>query len=298
MSMPNDNKPSIMDAFVTRPVLAIVLSILILLAGLNAANTISVQQYPKIKSASLVINTVYTGASAEVVKGYVTEPIERVTSTVPGVDYVDSVTTAGLSKVTAWLELNHDTTDALSDLTTKLNQIKFELPTGAEDPAIDIVRADSPYAVFYLDVEATNETRSEVSDYLIRNVVPVLNDINGVQKVTLEGGRNPAMRVLLDPNKLAVYGLSANEVFSALQSNNTIATLGYSENNQQRIDLMANTNLASVEDFERLIIRDDAGSQLTLSDVADVTLGEAEGIVTARLDDRTTVFLAVWAPPR
>ncbi|WDT87555.1 efflux RND transporter permease subunit [Alteromonas sp. 009811495] len=297
MSMPNDNKPSIMDAFVTRPVLAIVLSILILLAGLNAANTISVQQYPKIKSASLVINTVYTGASAEVVKGYVTEPIERVTSTVPGVDYVDSVTTAGLSKVTAWLELNHDTTDALSDLTTKLNQIKFELPTGAEDPAIDIVRADSPYAVFYLDVEATNETRSEVSDYLIRNVVPVLNDINGVQKVTLEGGRNPAMRVLLDPNKLAVYGLSANEVFSALQSNNTIATLGYSENNQQRIDLMANTNLASVEDFERLIIRDDAGSQLTLSDVADVTLGEAEGIVTARLDDRTTVFLAVWALP-
>ena len=297
MSMPNDNKPSIMDAFVTRPVLAIVLSILILLAGLNAANTISVQQYPKIKSASLVINTVYTGASAEVVKGYVTEPIERVTSTVPGVDYVDSVTTAGLSKVTAWLELNHDTTDALSDLTTKLNQIKFELPTGTEDPAIDIVRADSPYAVFYLDVEATNETRSEVSDYLIRNVVPVLNDINGVQKVTLEGGRNPAMRVLLDPNKLAVYGLSANEVFSALQSNNTIATLGYSENNQQRIDLMANTNLASVEDFERLIIRDDAGSQLTLSDVADVTLGEAEGIVTARLDDRTTVFLAVWALP-
>lgn len=297
MSMPNDNKPSIMDAFVTRPVLAIVLSVLILLAGLNAANNISVQQYPKIKSASLVINTVYTGASAEVVKGYVTEPIERVTSTVPGVDYVDSVTTAGLSKVTAWLELNHDTTDALADLTTKLNQIKFELPTGAEDPAIDIVRADSPYAVFYLDVEAQNESRSEVSDYLIRNVVPLLNDIQGVQKVTLEGGRNPAMRILLNPKKLAVYGLSASDVFSALQSNNTIATLGYSENNRQRIDLMANTNLASVSDFEQLIIRDDAGSQLTLSDVADVTLGEAEGIVTARLDDRVTVFLAVWALP-
>ena len=297
MSMPNENKPSIMDAFVNRPVLAIVLSVLILLAGINAANTISVQQYPKIKSASLVINTVYTGASAEVVKGYVTEPIERVTSTVPGVDYVDSVTTSGLSKVTAWLELNHDTTDALSDLTTKLNQIKFELPTGAEDPSIDIVRADSPYAVFYLDVEAKNETRSEVSDYLIRNVVPVLNDINGVQKVTLEGGRNPAMRVLLDPEKLAVYGLSASEVYSALQSNNTIATLGYSENDRQRIDLMANTNLSTVADFEQLIIRDDAGSQLKLSDVADIKLDEAEGIVTARLDDRTTVFLAVWALP-
>ena len=297
MSMQHDNKPSIMDAFVTKPVLAIVLCVLILLAGLNAANNISVQQYPKIKSASLVINTVYTGASADVVKGYVTEPIERVTSTVPGVDYVDSVTTAGLSKVTAWLELNHDTTDALSDLTTKLNQIKFELPTGAEDPAIDIIRADSPYAVFYLDVEAKNETRSELSDYLIRNVIPVLNDISGVQKVTLEGGRNPAMRVLLNPDKLAVYGLSSSEVFSALQANNTIATLGYSENNRQRIDLMANTNLSSVTDFEQLIIRDDNGSQLKLGDVAQIALGEAEGIVTARLDDRITVFLAVWALP-
>jgi multidrug efflux pump len=286
-----------MDAFVTKPVLAIVLCVLILLAGFNAASSISVQQYPKIKSASLVINTVYTGASAEVVKGYVTEPIERVTSTVPGVDYVDSVTTAGLSKVTAWLELNHDTTDALSDLTTKLNQIKFELPTGAEDPAIDIVRADSPYAVFYLDVEAKNETRSEVTDYLIRNVVPVLNDIPGVQKVTLEGGRNPAMRVLLHPEKLAVFGLSANDVFNALQANNTIATIGYSENNRQRIDLMANTNLRTVEDFKRLIIRENANSQLTLGDIADVKLGEAEGVVTARLDDRNTVFLAVWALP-
>lgn len=297
MSGLSENKPSFMDRFVTRPVLAIVLSVLIILAGLNAARTISVQQYPKIESASLVIDTVYTGAAADVVKGYVTEPIERVTSTVPGVDYVDSVTTAGLSKVTAWLELNHDTTDALADLTTKLNQIKFELPTGAEDPSIQIVRADSPYAVFYLDVEAAELPRSEVSDYLTRNVVPALNDIKGVQKVTLEGGRNPAMRILLDPDKLAVYDISASEIFSALQANNTIATLGYSENGRQRIDLMANTSLSSVEDFNNLIIRETQGSQLRLSAVADVRLGEAEGLVTARLDYRNTVFLAVWALP-
>ncbi|TMP75911.1 multidrug efflux protein, partial [Pseudoalteromonas ruthenica] len=103
-------------------------------------------------SASLVINTVYTGAAADVVKGYVTEPIERVVSSVPGVDYVDSVTTSGLSKVTAWLQLNHNTTEALAEMSTRLSQIKFELPTGAEDPAIEIIRADSPYAVFYLNV--------------------------------------------------------------------------------------------------------------------------------------------------
>ncbi|TLX48027.1 multidrug efflux protein [Pseudoalteromonas phenolica] len=297
MSALHENKPSFMDIFVNRPVLAIVLSVLIILAGLNAAQKISVQQYPKIESASLVINTVYTGASADVVKGYVTEPIERVTSTVPGVDYVDSVTTAGFSKVTAWLELNHSTTDALAELTTKLNQIKFELPTGAEDPAIQIVRADSPYAVFYLDVQSQGLPRSEVSDYLIRNVVPSMSDIEGVQKVTLEGGRDPAMRIWLDADKLAIYNLSASDVFAALQANNTIATLGYSENNRQRIDLMANTSLKSVADFENLIIKEQDGSQLRLGTVADIEIGEAEGMVTARLDSHDTVFLAIWALP-
>ncbi|RZQ52701.1 multidrug efflux protein [Pseudoalteromonas phenolica] len=297
MSALHENKPSFMDIFVNRPVLAIVLSVLIILAGLNAAQKISVQQYPKIESASLVINTVYTGASADVVKGYVTEPIERVTSTVPGVDYVDSATTAGFSKVTAWLELNHSTTDALAELTTKLNQIKFELPTGAEDPAIQIVRADSPYAVFYLDVQSQGLPRSEVSDYLIRNVVPSMSDIEGVQKVTLEGGRDPAMRIWLDADKLAIYDLSASDVFAALQANNTIATLGYSENNRQRIDLMANTSLKSVADFENLIIKEQNGSQLRLGTVADIEIGEAEGMVTARLDSHDTVFLAIWALP-
>ncbi|WP_462153717.1 efflux RND transporter permease subunit [Pseudoalteromonas piscicida] len=297
MSALHENKPSIMDIFVNRPVLAIVVSLLIVLAGFNAARDISVQQYPKIESASLVINTVYTGAAADVVKGYVTEPIERVASTVPGVDYVDSITTSGLSKVTAWLELNHSTTDALAELTTRLNQIKFELPSGAEDPAIQIVRADSPYAVFYLDVESQGLPRNNVSDYLIRNVVPSMSDIPGVQKVTLEGGRDPAMRIWLDTEKLAIYGVSASDVFAALQANNTIATLGYSENNRQRIDLMANTSLKTVADFNNLVVKEIDGTQLQLGNIATVELGEAEGMVTARLDDHDTVFLAVWALP-
>ena len=297
MSALHENKPSVMDIFVNRPVLAIVLSILIVLAGLSAFQKISVQQYPKIESASLVINTLYTGASADVVKGYVTEPIERVASTVPGVDYVDSATSAGLSKVTAWLTLNQNTSDALAELSTKLDQIKFELPTGAEDPSIEVVRADSPYAVFYLNVESGELPRSEVSDYLTRNVIPSMTDIDGIQKVTLEGGRNPAMRIWLDSDKLAVYDLSANDVFTALQANNTIATLGYSENNRQRIDLLANTSLKSVEEFENLVLKEVNGSQLLLGAVAHIEIGEAEGMVTARLDYQETVFLAVWALP-
>jgi len=297
MSEQHDNKPSVMDIFVRRPVLAIVLSLLIVLAGLYSANNISVQQYPKIESASLEITTTYTGASAEVVKGFVTEPIERVASTVPGVDYVDSITTSGNSKVTAWLNLNHNTNDALTQMTTKLGQIKFELPAGAEDPSVNVRRTDSPNALFYLDVKATGKKRSQITDYLSRNVTPMLSDISGVQKITLEGGRNPAMRIWLDPDKLAVFNLSADQVFKALSNNNTIATLGYSKNSQQRVDVMANTTLKTVEDFEQLVITDIEGAQIRISDVAKVEVGEEEGFVNARLDHETTIFLAVWALP-
>lgn len=297
MSALHENQPSVMDLFVKRPVLAVVLSLLIVLAGAYASGSISVQQYPKIASASLEITTVYTGASAEIVKGYVTEPIERVASTVPGVDYVDSVTTSGNSKVTAWLNLNHDSTDALTELSTRLGQIKFELPAGAEDPAVSVLRTDSPYAIFYLDVSAEHLSRGQTTDYLTRNVVPVLSDIPGVQKVTLEGGRNPAMRVWMDSDKLAVFNLSATEVLRALQVNNTIATLGYSENDRQRIDLMANTTLKTIEDFYQLVVADIDGAQIRLGDIAIVEKGEEEGFVDARLDHSQTIFLAVWGLP-
>ena len=297
MSALHENKKSFMDIFVNRPVLAIVLSLVIVLAGLTSASNISVQQFPKIESASLEITTNYVGAAPDVVKGYVTEPIERVASTVPGVDYVDSVTTSGSSKVTAWLQLNHDTTSALAEMTTKLGQIRFELPADAEDPSIQVRRADAPYAVFYLDVSSPELTMERTTDYINRNIIPALSDLPGVQKVTADGGRNPAMRVWIDTQKLSVYGLSASDVINALRANNTIATLGYSENARQRIDIMANTSLSTEQDFENLIVTEIDGALIRLSDVADVRLGEEEGSVTERFDDRETVFLAVWALP-
>lgn len=297
MSALHEKQASIMDIFVQRPLLAIVLSLLIVLGGLYAIGNISVQQFPRIESASLEITTNYTGASAEVVKGFVTEPIERVASTIPGVDYVDSITMSGSSKVTVWLTLNHDTTAALAELSTRLSQIAFELPAGAEDPSISVRRADSPYAIFYLDVEAAGMKRSQLTDYLSRNVSPTLSDISGVQKVTLEGSRNPSMRIWIDSNKLAVFNLSPSQVFDALAKNNTISTLGYSENNHQKVDVMANTSLESVDDFEQLIIAEIDGAQIHLADVAKVEINEEEGFVDARLDHKQTIFLAVWPLP-
>ena len=289
--------PNIMDVFVTRPVLAIVISLILVLAGLRAAQNLPILQFPKVESSSLIISTNYVGASADVVQGFITDPIERVASTVPGVDFVDSSTTAGRSTVTVWLELNEDSTAALAELSSRLDQIRFELPPGAEDPFVQVRRADRPFAVFYLDVITDGLSRAAVTDYLVRNVNPILSGIDGVQRIGLEGGRSPAMRVWVDPDKMTALDVSSGEIQAALQGNNVIATLGQSENERQRINLLANTTMKTPQDFEQLIIRESDDALIRLGDLARIELGEEEGEVNARLTQTDAVFISVWPLP-
>jgi multidrug efflux pump len=291
-------KPRVTDIFVRRPVLAIVIAVALTLVGLRAAIQLPVLQFPSINSSSLQISTPYVGASAETVQGFITDPIERVAASVPGVDYVDSTTTAGFSLVTVWLKLNEDSSSALAELTARLNQIAFELPAGAENPAITVVRADRPYAAFYLDVPLTEEyTRAEVTDFLTRRVNPLMAAIPGVQRVGIEGGRPPAMRVWLDPARLAMFDLSASDVADALRSNNIISTLGRTESDKQRVDLLTDTNLRTVEDFNRLVVRDDGDRQLLLGNVATIESGEEEGAEIARLNLDDAVYISLWPLP-
>ena len=292
-----ENKSSIIDIFVRRPVVAIVISIIICIAGLWSASNISVQQFPKIKSASLIIETNYIGAPADVVQGFITEPIERVASTVPGVEYVDSVSTSGHSKVTAWLKLNENSTLALAELSAKIDQIRFELPQDAQDPMVSVSRADRPFAVFYLSVNANGNDLSRITDYLTRQVNPVLNAIEGVQRVGIEGSRTPAMRVWINAEALQVFNLSASDVYQALAANNIIATMGYVENNRQKIDIVANTQLSSVEEFQQLVIREIDGTNIYLKDVAKIELAAEDSNVTARLNNEETVYITIWPLP-
>jgi len=296
-----DTQPSIMDVFCRRPIVAIVLSLVLVLVGIRASIDLPVLQFPKIASASLQITTPYIGASADVVQGFITEPIERAAASVPGVDYIDSNTTLGLSTVNVWLKLNEDSTDALAELSARLDQIRFELPEGAEDPSVQVVRADRPFAVFYLNVQYDEEnagmSRLEVTDYLSRRVVPNLSTIIGVQRVGLEGSRSPAMRIWLDTKKMAAFNVAADDVANALRNNNLIATIGASENNQQRIALVTDSSLTNVEAFKQLIVREVNGAQIRISDIAKVELGEVEGQVTARFDKETTIFISVWPLP-
>jgi len=290
--------PRITDIFVERPVVAFVLSFLLILIGIRATLDLPVLQYPRIESSSLEITTPYIGASAETVQGFVTEPIERAAISIPGIDYVDSQTTAGMSKVTAWLELNEDSTDALAELNTRLSQIRFELPAGAEDPAVQVVRADRPQAGWYLDVPLSPDMdRALATDFLVRRVNPQFAAIPGVQNVRLEGGREPAMRIWLDPQRMAVFNLAAQDVTKALTRNNIIATIGSSENSRRRIDLLVDSNLHTVEEFENLVIHESDGALIRIRDVARVALGSVEPTGTARMTQKPTVFIAIYPLP-
>ena len=291
-------QPRITDLFVRRPVVAWVISAALVIVGIRTAIDLPVQQFPQIESSSLVVSTPYVGASAETVQGFVTEPIERAASSIPGIDYVDSQSTAGMSTVTAWLKLNEDSTDALAELTTRLGQIRFELPAGAEDPAVRVRRADRPQAGWYLDVPlAADMNRAAITDYLTRRVNPLLAAIPGVQEVTFEGGREPAMRVWLDPERMAAYDVSTQDLERALTRNNIIATIGSSENAQRRIDLLVDTTLQNVQEFEDIVVRRSEGALIRLRDIARVELDAVEPRGTARITQQPAVFIALWPLP-
>jgi len=286
-----------MDIFVRRPVLAVVISLTLLLLGLFATLKIPVLQFPKVENSAIIISTAYPGASAEVVQGFVTDPIERVAATIPGVDFVDSNTTAGTSTVTAWLNLNVSSTDALAELSARLNQIRSDLPAAAKDPAIQVQRTDRPYAVMYLAALSDHLSRAQLTDYLVREVNPLLSSISGVQRITLEGGRNPAMRVWINPVKMSAFNLAADDVLTALQNNNVVAAIGRTENDQQRINLLSNATLKTVTDFENLVVREMENNLVRLSDIARVELGEERGDNEARFNKKQTIYVAVWPLP-
>jgi multidrug efflux pump len=286
---------SFTDIFIRHPVLAAVVNLVIVLVGWRALTSLPIQQYPQIESSSVVITTVYYGASAETVRGFLTTPIERVVSAIGGVDYVESTSRAGVSTVTVHLKLNHNSTAALAEVTARLQQVRSELPAEAEPPAVEVQRADRPYATFYLSFTSSERTVPAITDWLTRTIQPQLATIEGVQRVTnTEGGRPIAMRVWIDPNRLAALNLSPGDVQAALQRNNYLAAVGQTKGNQVQINLLANTDLRSVDEFNNLIVADRGGAIVRLSDVARVELGAEEADLVAKYNEQESVYLGVW----
>src|SRR5690606_21016292 len=236
----------------------------------------------------------YYGASAETVRGFLTTPIERAVSAISGVDYVESTSRAGLSTVTVRLKLNHNSTAALAEVTARLQQVRSELPSEAEPPTVEVQRADRPYASFYLSFTSTERDVPMVTDWLARTLQPQLATLPGVQRVTIEGGRPIAMRVWIDPDRLAALNLSPGDVHSALRRNNYLAAVGQTKGDLVQLNLLANTDLRSVEEFNDLIVAEREGAIVRLSDVARVELGAEEADFVAKYSKSEGVYLGVW----
>jgi len=285
------------DIFVRRPVLSIVVSILILIAGLQAIRDLTVRQYPRSDNAAVTITTAYIGASAELVRGFITTPLERAVSGADGIDYVSSSSAQGLSTITAQLELNYDPIKALAEITSKVNQVRGDLPPEAEVPTINVESADSAFASAYLAFSSDILEPNQVTDFLARVVQPRLSALDGVQRAEVLGGREFAMRVWLDPTALAAYEVTPLQVRQALAANNYLAALGQTKGALVAVNLSANTDISTVAEFEQLVLRGEGDAVIRLGDVASVELGSASSDTVVRALGKSAIFMGIWPLP-
>src|SRR2546421_685082 len=288
---------SFTDLFIKRPVLAMVVSFVILIAGLQAMKTINVRQYPRTDIASITVISVYTGADAELVRGFITTPLERAIAAADGIDYIQSQSKQSISTISARLKLNYDANKALSDISSKVDAIRRDLPPEAEIPVIEIQSADTQFASCYLSFSSDILQPNEVTDYLVRLVQPRLTAVGGVQKADILGGRPSAMRIWMKPDRMAALNISPAQVRSALSRNNYLAAVGSTKGSLLQVNLTANTDLHTAEDFKKLVVREDKGTLVRLSDIADVMLGAEDYNTEVRFSGEKAVFMGIWVLP-
>jgi len=285
------------DLFIRRPVLALVVSLVILIAGLQAIHTLNVRQYPLSENASITVTTVYVGASPDLVRGFVTTPLEQAIAAADGIDYLQSQSSQGVSLITARLKINYDPTKALADINARVDQVRNNLPPEAQIPAITIVPADSQIAPCYLSFSSDVLHPNEITDYLVRAVQPRLSALAGVQSAQILGGRTFAMRVWLKTDRMAALGVTPSEVSTALSGNNHLTALGTTKGSLIQVNLTADTDLRSVEEFKQLVIRQQNGAIVRLQDVADVELGAEDYNTEVHFSGETAVFIGVFVLP-
>ncbi len=288
---------SFTDLFVRKPVMALVVNIVILVLGVVAYFQLNTRQYPRSDSAVVNVTTVYFGASADTVRGYITTQLERVIASADGIDYIESDSRAGLSTIRVFLRLNYDTNAALAQISAKIDQVRNELPPESEAPTISVETADNQFASMYLSFYSDSMDQNQITDYLNRMVQPRLSAVKGVQKADILGGRVFAMRVWLKPDALAAHGLSPAEVRQALATNNALAAVGSTKGSMLSISLIANTDLKNVDEFRQMVVAEKNGSIIRLADVAEVVLGAESYDEEVRFGGKTATFMGVWVMP-
>ena len=284
------------DIFLHRPILSLVVSLLILLVGMRALLSLPIRQYPRTESATLTVSTVYPGASPDLVQGFITTPIAQAIATADGVEYLTSASTQGQSTVMARLRLNANSDRAMTEIMAKVNEVKFRVPKDAYDSVITKSTGD-PTAVMYIGFASEELPISAISDYLLRVVQPLLATVPGVASAEILGGQTLAMRIWVDPARLAARGLSAGEVADALRQNNVQAAPGQAKSAYTVANIHADTDIVDVEAFRRLVVKAVDGGLVRLGDVATVELGSQNYQQSARQGGKPAVYIGVNATP-
>jgi multidrug efflux pump len=285
------------DIFIRRPVLALVVNLVIIIAGLQAIRTLNARQYPKIESASVTVRTPYVGANADLVRGFITTPLERAIAAADGIDFIESQSVQGLSTINVRLKLNYPATNALADISARVNQVRADLPPEAEIPAINIEPSDARIAAMYMSFGSDILADNQVTDYLTRVIQPRLSAIEGIQKAEILGGSTFALRAWLKPERMSALNVSPAQVRQALAANNALSAVGETKGQYVQLNLTASTDVQTVEGFKQLVIRESNGTLVRLKDIAEVVMGADTYDQDVRLSGRKEVFMGVWVLP-
>lgn len=284
------------DAFIQKPVWAIVVALIVLVLGLRSVSDLNVRQFPKTENALVTVTTAYYGADAQTVAGFITQPLESAIAQAQGIDYLSSSSLTGVSTITATLQLNYDSNRALTEIQTQISSVSNQLPPQAQQPVITVLVGEataSMYLGFYSDTLPTNN----ITDYLLRVIKPQLDSVDGVQTAEILGGRRFALRAWLDPVRMAAQGVTAADVSQALSANNYLAAVGATKGDAVTVSLTAATDLHTVEEFRKLAVRTDRGAIVRLEDVANVVLGAEDYDSFVAFDGKQSVFIGVKTSP-
>ncbi len=287
----------ISDLFIRRPVLAICINLMILVAGYQAIINLKTRQYPRSDLAVVTVTTAYIGADADLVRGFITTPLEKAIASADGIDYLKSSSAQGISTISAHLVLNYDVNDALTQIQSKVNQVRNDLPVESEVPIINVETTDSRFASMYLSFSSDQLKSNQITDYLLRVVQPKLSSIAGVQKADILGARTFAVRIWLQPEQMAALNVSPSDVQKALLANNYLAALGQTKGSLVTVNLNTNSDLKSIDEFKRLVIKNDQNAVVRLDDISEVEMGAENYNEDVRFGGKTATFMGIWVLP-
>lgn len=280
------------DTFIKRPVLAIVVSIMLLMVGVLALDKLNVRQYPEMQNAVITVSTAYVGADADLIRGFITVPLERKIASAEGIDYLTSTSVPGFSIIQATLTLDADTNESLIQIQEKVSSASNELPTGSENPTISLAVGQTTSAM-YMSFSSDILNNNQITDYISRKVQPLIGNVPGVQSADILGARTFAMRVWLKPERMAALNITATEVRQQLAANNVLAPVGKTRGNLVNVDFAASTDLHTAEEFEQLIIRENDNAIIRLQDIADVELGSESYDSLVEFNGKQAIFIGI-----